>query len=100
MIRRPPRYTLFPYTPLFRYRRRRPQAFGERGFGRVLRALPEHEDRGPWGRGRPQVGPVAALEGEIGRGHVRTPAQAISRRPASSWKKKDTPLYWRSACAF
>src|SRR5256886_11314363 len=43
MIRRPPRSTLFPYTTLFRSRRRRPT---ECRLHRARRRLPENRRRG------------------------------------------------------
>src|SRR2546422_5163170 len=36
MIRRPPRSTLFPYTTLFRSKRRLGRSSGGSGFGRIL----------------------------------------------------------------
>src|SRR2546425_9790409 len=43
MIRRPPRSTLFPYTTLFRSRRRRRRQHAERD-GQLRRPPVEHED--------------------------------------------------------
>src|SRR2546429_7275344 len=52
MIRRPPRSTLFPYTPLFRSRRIRDHRHGPRQRrGEV--DDPESELSGPWGRENP-----------------------------------------------
>src|SRR5687767_15980069 len=51
LIRRPPRSTLFPYTTLFRSRRRR----------RGSRAGPAHHRPGPADQGRPD-GPVRRSE--------------------------------------
>src|SRR3989442_6224621 len=58
MIRRPPRSTLFPYTTLFRSKKK------QRGRG--------HEDE-PWRRSPPQ-GAAAGEQAEVGhRGHPHVP---------------------------
>src|SRR6266581_5290945 len=54
MIRRPPRSTLFPYTTLFRSRRRRGRGRGRRGRGPPRRPI-------PW-RGRPPCPPPSRSE--------------------------------------
>src|SRR5258708_13128836 len=100
MIRRPPRSTLFPYTPLFRSAGQCPRiAERRRASGHPLR----------WGHalGRPDLVPtrfiwiptrLGALDRksgqelrggwEIGRAHVSTPVTPSSPIPASSLKKK------------
>src|SRR2546425_10410783 len=81
MIRRPPRSTLFPYTTLFRSRRRRRgrdlsragaqprEARLQRGGGVARGPRPAAAGRGPW-------------PSEIGRGHVWTPVTSLFRMPS------------------
>src|SRR2546427_8945687 len=47
MIRRPPRSTLFPYTTLFRSRRRRPARGAAAPRGRSVPSAPTPRTRGP-----------------------------------------------------
>src|SRR3712207_7207186 len=74
MIRRPPRSTLFPYTPLFRSRQVN---------GRVRVAAHHAADLPAHG------GPGHIVDhAEIGRAHVLNPVTPISRMPSSASKKK------------
>src|SRR5687767_15996393 len=74
MIRRPPRSTLFPYTTLFRSRRRRS-------------ALDRHPPRGSWRhlRPRPTRHPwrLAASQPQEGRGQ-RVSQESVSHRSPSA----------------
>src|SRR5256885_2011669 len=73
MIRRPPRSTLFPYTPLFRS----PVVAGLIGFGAGV-ILAESVDRRPWGWNS-----WGMRWGEPGyRWHRNEPPPPPSRRPA------------------
>src|SRR3712207_8997021 len=64
MIRRPPRSTLFPYTTLFRSRRRLERA--RRGRARVRRAFARQGLREGGGSSRKSMG---ARRGRLGRRH-------------------------------
>src|SRR2546422_4872031 len=62
MIRRPPRSTLFPYTTLFRSRRRRIRA-GELGVGDpTVQAARRHVTRRRRARGSPRGPPLRSEE--------------------------------------
>src|SRR3989454_7996335 len=84
MIRRPPRSTLFPYTTLFRSRRR----------GDLRRGVPDRHHRG--------TARVTRLEGKIAlvtgtpQGIGRSIAVALSR--ASAWRSEEHTSELQSPC--
>src|SRR2546430_6520120 len=101
MIRRPPRSTLFPYTPLFRsgagagvsraqLERDREGAGGECGVLEPRYQAPRDTAAAVLRRDRQQVQVSGGIGGaQIGRAHVRTPVTVKNRMPAFGWKKKN-----------
>src|SRR3712207_7264605 len=102
MIRRPPRSTLFPYTTLFRSRRRdhRPRRVRQRGRGRAA-SLRDH--------GRHRQVPPCARRGRLPRQRQRDPQHGrhadhlltvTTRRGEPMFDEPVTGVVWTDAAGY
>src|SRR2546425_6204175 len=80
MIRRPPRSTLFPYTPLFR---------SGRGFAPASPARPEFFGRGPVGAGRAVLRAPCGARSEEHTSELQSLAYLVCRLLLEKKKERD-----------